>query len=105
MGQRADSLARKGATTGPIARQDHDTWFAARLDDPETFIWIIEADRRPIGQLRLMKPADAYEVDIYVDRSLRRSGAARQAVADGIADCWKGAPGTANRAGPRKAGQ
>ena len=79
-----DSLAGKLATQGPIARQTHDAWFAARLADPETFLWIIESDDKPVGQLRLMKKAEAYEVDIYVVPDRRRSGIAQEALKRGI---------------------
>jgi RimJ/RimL family protein N-acetyltransferase len=80
-----DSLAGKLLTTGPIAREQHETWFAARLADPQTLLWIIESDRQPIGQLRLMKKADAYEVDIYVTKARRRAGVAQEALNTGIA--------------------
>jgi RimJ/RimL family protein N-acetyltransferase len=81
---RPDSLAGKLATQEPIARKTHDAWFAARLADPETFVWIIESDDKPVGQLRLMKKAGAYEVDIYVLPDRRRSGIAQEALKRGI---------------------
>jgi RimJ/RimL family protein N-acetyltransferase len=79
-----DSLAAKLVTTGPIARAEHEKWFAARLADPETFLWIIESGGEPIGQLRLMKKIDAYEVDIYVVGGQRQAGVARQALTSGV---------------------
>jgi RimJ/RimL family protein N-acetyltransferase len=81
---RPDSLAGKLLTTGPIARERHDAWLAARLADPETFLWIIESDQKPVGQLRLMKTAGAYEVDIYVVSGQRHAGVAREALVDGV---------------------
>jgi RimJ/RimL family protein N-acetyltransferase len=79
-----DSLAGKLLTTGPIERERHEAWFAAQLADPETFIWIIESDQKPVGQLRLMNKAEAYEVDIYVARNWRHRGVAQQALTVGI---------------------
>ncbi len=83
---RPDSLAGKLATQGPIARQTHDAWFASRLADPETFLWIIESGDKPVGQLRFMKKAEAYEVDIYVLPDRRRSGIAQEALKHGIGE-------------------
>jgi UDP-2,4-diacetamido-2,4,6-trideoxy-beta-L-altropyranose hydrolase len=79
-----DVLSQKLLTRKAIARPDHDKWFTARLADPETLLWIIESDQKAIGQLRLMKQADAYEVDIYVVLAQRRSGVAQRALTLGI---------------------
>jgi RimJ/RimL family protein N-acetyltransferase len=79
-----DSLAGKLRTSGPIAREQHEAWFASRLADPETFLWIIESVQRPVGQLRLMKAEGVYEVDIFVVPDQRQSGVARQALAEGL---------------------
>jgi spore coat polysaccharide biosynthesis protein SpsF len=90
---RADSLANKLATRGPIARADHDTWFAARLSDPDCAIWVAELDGTPVGQTRLERSGDGLEVDIYVDPDARGGGAAHamlDAVRDEAAVRWPG---------------
>ena len=89
-----DALAGKLLTTEPIPRQQHEEWFAKRLADPETFIWIIESGHRPVGQLRLMKKADAYEVDIYVADAKRRTGVALEALASGLNEFKNERPGS-----------
>ena len=88
-----DALAGKLLTVGLIARGQHEKWFAARLADPETFMWIIQSGRKPVGQLRLMKNNDAYEVDIYVIGEQRGSGIAREALTDGIGMLSRERPG------------
>jgi RimJ/RimL family protein N-acetyltransferase len=90
---RPDSLAGKLLTTGPIDRDRHEAWFAARLADPDTFLWVIESDQKPVGQLRLMHKADAYELDIYVTSSQRSIGVARRALAAGIRALSRERPG------------
>lgn len=81
-----DSLAAKLLTQVSVEQRAHEAWFAQRLLDSETFIWIIESDQKPIGQLRLTGKAGAYEVDIYVVRDQRHSGFALQALGRGIGE-------------------
>jgi RimJ/RimL family protein N-acetyltransferase len=84
-----DSLAGKLHTKGPIGRQEHEQWFAARLADPETYLWIIESDAKPVGQLRITNRGGVYEIDIYVEMGARRTGVAREALSVGMAELRK----------------
>ena len=81
-----DSLAGKLHTQRPISREEHERWFAARLADPETCLWIIEANAQPVGQLRLMNRDGIHEIDIYVEANARRTGVAGAALHLGIAE-------------------
>jgi UDP-2,4-diacetamido-2,4,6-trideoxy-beta-L-altropyranose hydrolase len=85
----ADSLAGKLQTQRPIAREEHERWFAARLADPDTFLWIIEAKSKPVGQLRLINRGGVYEIDIYVEADARRTGVAHTALRLGMAELAK----------------
>lgn len=67
-----ESLANKLQTAGPIARADHEAWFAKRLTSADASIWIAERDATPVGQIRLEQRGDALEVDIYVVPEARR---------------------------------
>lgn len=78
---RPDSLAGKLRTTGPIDRATHERWLGARLADPDTRMSIIEDDGTPVGQVRLQRSAEGYEIDIYVVAAARRHGLAREALA------------------------
>jgi L-amino acid N-acyltransferase YncA len=75
---RPDSLAAKLQTDAPVARDTHDDWFARRLADTDTAIWIAEQEGRPVGQVRLQLRTNALEVDIYVIPAARRAGTARK---------------------------
>ena len=76
-----DSLTAKALTTKPISRYDHDKWFSARLEDPETVIQIIELNGKMAGQVRLQRDCSgAYTVDIYVDFDFRGRGIAAWSV-------------------------
>ncbi len=71
------SLRNKLLTTGPIPWSDHLDWFAARTADPGSHIWIAEAQRAAIGQVRITFSAetpDTGEVDIYVAPQARGAG-------------------------------
>ncbi len=80
-----DSLANKERTEAPIPRAEHECWFAKRLSDPATRIWIVEADNQPVGQVRLQCNAGVAEVDIYIAANWRGRGYARAALRDAIA--------------------
>lgn len=71
-----EKLATALKTRGPISRDTHDAWFAAKLASPDVGIWIAadEVDT-PIGQARLERRGDALEVDIYVEPAARCRGA------------------------------
>jgi len=73
---RPDSLAASLKTAAPIARETHEAWFAARLGDADTGIWIAECNGAPMGQVRLQKRVGALEVSIYVDGAARGAGIA-----------------------------
>lgn len=76
-----DSLANKLHTTRPVSPQEHSRWFAARLADAGTSMWIIETDGGvPVGQIRIQKRRDLGEIDIYVVPAARRSNVASAAL-------------------------
>ncbi len=89
-----DSLANKERTEGPIRRAEHECWFAKRLGDPATRIWIVETDDQPVGQVRLQCNAGVAEVDIYIATERRGQGHARAALRDAIHDFRRSEPDT-----------
>jgi len=75
---RLDSLSGKLNTAGPVPRDEHDHWFAERLADPGTYIWIGELHGVPMGQIRLQRDASgAWLVDIFLLPEARGRGLAR----------------------------
>jgi UDP-2,4-diacetamido-2,4,6-trideoxy-beta-L-altropyranose hydrolase len=84
-----DCLAQKLKTTEPVSWDDHQRWFAQRLSDPNTRLFIIEKSEKPIGQVRLQRGADGVpEVDIYVTQEARHRHMARAALTAAIED-WR----------------
>jgi len=73
-------IATKWHTRAPITPAAHAHWFAARLADPETDIWILELSGRPVGQIRLQGPDDAVAIDVFVVPDARRCGLAKVAI-------------------------
>lgn len=62
--------------------EEHDLWFAARMDDPKLLLNIIEYDGSPAGVLRLdpMVDESGYEVSILVAPDLQARGIGRGAL-------------------------
>lgn len=79
------SLQAKLATTGPVALAEHQAWFAARLADPDSHLWIVRVGDQDVGQVRLQRKAAAFEVDIFIDPRSRGRGLAVTAVTQAIA--------------------
>ncbi len=93
---RPEKRATALKTTGPISRETHAAWFAARLSSPDAAIWIAQDDHNmPIGQVRVEHRERALEVDIYVVPSARGQGVAT-AMLDALrAEAAKRWPGVA----------
>ena len=81
---RPDSLANKRLTKRPIAWDEHDAWFKSRLTDPDCRIWVLTMASVSVGQLRLTRGADGWEIDIYIAEESRRRGAAEAAIGRAI---------------------
>ena len=80
--QRACGLALSGSEA--LERSAHDAWFAARLEDPDCRIWIVEHVDAPVGVVRLEWEADrtteTVAVSVYIAREGRRLGLASAAI-------------------------
>lgn len=77
-----DSIKFKIKTNKKINFIDHEEWFAERLKDKNTFIWIIENQKKEsLGQIRFQKSNDNYyDVDIFVVNKVRKIGLASKAL-------------------------
>ena len=77
-----DSLSGKIISNKPILLNKHQEWFAERLRDKETHMWIIQNDKKkPIGQIRFQKKIENFlDIDIYVSSEARRHGIASKAL-------------------------
>jgi RimJ/RimL family protein N-acetyltransferase len=62
-------------TPDAISAADHERWFARRLADPDTRIWILEGRSGvPVAQVRYERAGLAAEVGISVSRAERGKG-------------------------------
>jgi UDP-2,4-diacetamido-2,4,6-trideoxy-beta-L-altropyranose hydrolase len=82
---RPDSLANKRVTKGPIPWEEHQAWFVRCMDDPECRMWVVTGDDEPIGQVRMTRDLEGWEVDIYVVEQHRGGGLACTAIGQAIA--------------------
>ena len=75
-----DSLNASLFTRQKIAREAHERWFAERLLDPNTRIWVIEQTGKPVGQIRRQDKGEGLEVAIFVEAAVRGCGIAGDAL-------------------------
>lgn len=77
-----DSLNIKIKNEEKISFSIHEIWFEERLKDNNTFIWIIEGDKKiPIGQIRFQYSKEEYfDIDIYIIARYRKLGIATAAL-------------------------
>ncbi len=85
---RACGLTLSGSE--PLERGLHDAWFAARLEDPDCRIWIVEHAGVPAGVVRLERevdrPAETVAVSVYIVRESRHLGLASAAIERALGD-------------------
>ncbi len=60
----------------PIPWETHVRWFAARLADPDSHLFIAELAGDPVGQIRLEVSSGVAEVHVSLDRDARHRGLA-----------------------------
>ena len=77
-----DTFRFKIKTKNKINILEHKKWFRKRLKDQNTFIWIIEDEKKePLGQIRFESSRDNYyDVDIFVIDQARKTGLASKAL-------------------------
>ncbi len=74
----------------PLDRGAHATWFSARLEDPDSWMWIVEHDAAPVGVVRLEPEAGSVastvSVSVFILRECRRQGLASAAIERALRD-------------------
>jgi RimJ/RimL family protein N-acetyltransferase len=66
---------------GPIGLEEHREWLAARLDDPDCALFVIELEGRPAGSVRLDGEGDEEaEIHVVVAPESRGGGLASMAL-------------------------
>tara|TARA_Y100001970_G_scaffold253446_1_gene328227 strand:+ start:489 stop:929 length:441 start_codon:yes stop_codon:yes gene_type:complete len=81
-----DSISNKLVNQGPITLYEHKNWLYERLNDTNTYIWIVENKKyNPIGQIRFEKKNSTYyDVDIYIVNEERKKELATKALTEAI---------------------
>ncbi len=70
-----DREVRRNANhSGPIEWSTHTRWFAEKLCDPAAFLFVLEADGLPVGQIRFDIDRDEARIDYSVDAIVRGRG-------------------------------
>lgn len=70
-----DEKVRANAfSTEQIPYADHKRWFAARLQDKDSRIYIYTYGDKPIGQIRISMEGDVATIDYSIDANFRRQG-------------------------------
>lgn len=78
------SLRAKLETAAPVTQGSHAAWFAARLSDPDSYMWLVYSGGRAVGQVRLQRKTAAFEVDIFIEPASRGRGLAVTAIAQAV---------------------
>ena len=70
-----DPEVRKNAIhTAPIPWLTHKEWFAKRLKDPNSLMYVMEAAGLPVGQIRFEREGDEARIDYHLDSIARGRG-------------------------------
>lgn len=80
----ADSLRQKEHTALPIPWSHHCDWLERTLAEPRNFLFVVECDGVPVGQIRLEARDDGHIVDIYIVARARHRGIANAALSQAI---------------------
>lgn len=67
-----------------ISWEGHIAWLKSKLNNGTTYMFILEDENTPIGQIRFDKIGSAYEVDYSIDKHFRGQGFGTVVVNEGI---------------------
>ncbi|MCW3102566.1 MAG: hypothetical protein JWO09_1006 [Bacteroidetes bacterium] len=68
------SVRQNAVNTASIALEDHTKWFKGKLKNKGAKLYVIEKANTPIGQVRLDKAENGWEVDYSIDKKFRGKG-------------------------------
>lgn len=70
--------------SSPISLRSHLRWFDERLKDPDCCLFVLEADRLPVGQIRFDRTSEGLRVNYSLDSLVRGRGWAKKLLELGI---------------------
>lgn len=88
-----DSLVRANAVNGEaIPWQAHKIWFGNKIRSKDSFIYVLESDLLPLGQIRFDRQGDVALIDYSLDAIARGRGWAHLLINLGIEKIWNVSP-------------
>ncbi len=70
-----DELVRQNAINKEKVKwENHIIWFKDKILSQDTYIFILEQDSTPIGQIRFDKEKDGFIIDYSIDKKFRGKG-------------------------------
>lgn len=80
-----DPLVRKNSFENhPIHRRDHQDWFSEKIKSRDSFLYVIENNGTPIGQVRFEIEGDDAWIAYTLDRYFRGQGLGRRLLKSAI---------------------
>jgi UDP-2,4-diacetamido-2,4,6-trideoxy-beta-L-altropyranose hydrolase len=70
--------------SSPISLQAHVRWFEDRIKDPDCFLFVLEASRLPLGQIRFDRTSEGLTINYSLDSVVRGRGWAKKLLELGI---------------------
>jgi RimJ/RimL family protein N-acetyltransferase len=85
-----DYLVRKNSlNTEMIQWEDHVDWFKKKLNNEDTFMFVMEMNSQPVGQIRFEKKANLYEIFYSIDSTQRGKSLGKRIVSLGMQEMQK----------------
>lgn len=64
----------KSFNTDPVNRVEHEKWFNAKINDPDTMIYVAYCGKNDIGSIRFENKGDAVKVSVMLNPSFVGKG-------------------------------
>ena len=68
----------------PIPREVHERWYCERMEDPGSFLFVVEFERGPVGQVRFERGETGFCISYSLGRQFRGRGMGRPFLAKAI---------------------
>lgn len=78
-------VRRQAIHSEPILWKGHQAWFASKLADPHSRLFVLLAGALPVGQIRFDRQGEEAQIDYSLDVLVRQRGWGAQLVAMGVA--------------------
>lgn len=88
-----DSITRQQSyNAAPISYDTHKAWFKRRLEDNRSILYIVEFNKKPIGQIRFQLEKETAIISYSLDENYRGKGLGKWILKNGITTLRKNRP-------------